>query len=337
MSVMNSEPTARSPWQKGTAATARFFTGPGLPVYILTVTLLYELFLLAVLFAPVDRGPWANFAVEFKVWCFSYDPRTGGMEWAAVWMMLLEPVFVALLVVLIWRRGLGSLFRPASWHLHLRPFLGGTGTAAAALTLLFLIGLPEDSSGEILPFPGERIRTQLTPPEFSLVDQYGEPVHLSGLRGHVVVMTGVYSRCTASCPHLLIELRTLLDDLPEAVRDELRILALSLDPEGDTGEMMQAVSRAYNFTYPQFRFLNGDTGVMRELLRRYHFSPVFNEKTGQIDHANLFILIDADGRIAYRFNLDPRHAPWLREAVIQLVEETGAFSASEESRLAASR
>lgn len=301
-------------------AVARFLTGVRLPVFVLTVTVLYEVFLLLVLFAPENWMLWSRFAVEFKVWCFSYDPRTGGMEWAAVWMMLLEPVFVVACMVLIWRRSLW-----AAWHGRTEPFGGAVagGLAAAGLTLgaLFWIGMPTGDAAPLPEFPGERIRTRLTPPEFSLRDQRERPARLEDWRGQVVLMTGVYSHCTASCPGLLIELRTLLDDLPEDVRSRLQVVALSLDPERDSSELMQAVEAAYNFSYPQFRFLNGEKPVMAELLRRYHFSPQFNEKTGQIDHANLFILIDREGFIAYRFNLDPRHTPWLRQAVISLVEE----------------
>ena len=60
---------------------------------------------------------------------------------------------------------------------------------------------------------------------------------------------------------------------------------------------------------------------MRPVLRGFQFSARRNPETGVIDHANLFILIDAEGRVAYRFNLDPRHQGWLREAVLALATE----------------
>ena len=305
----------------GESAFPRFFTGAGLPVFLVTITVLYELFLLAVLFAPEGSGPWSRFALEFKVWCFSYDTRTGGMEWSAVWIMLLEPVFITGIVLLLWRKAVSTLLTPAGWRMHRVPMAAGVGVAALTLGILYAYGLSETETVDALPFPGERIRTSLTPPHFALQDQQGAPVTLDDFQGQAVLITGVYGHCTASCPMILIELRTLLDELPEDVREDLQILAISLDPEGDTEEVMQAVSNAYNFTYPQFRFLNGEPEIMRELIKRYHFSAFFNERTGMIDHANLFILVDAQGKIAYRFNLDPRHAPWVREAVISLVRE----------------
>ncbi len=315
---------SKTPTPSGDTALRRFFTGAGLPAFLVTITLFYELFLLAVIFAPEGSGPWSRFAIDFKVWCFSYDPRTGGMEWSAVWMMLLEPVFITGMVLLIWHKALRGFLNFGGWSAQRAPIAGGAAVAAAALGVLYLYGLPEADGGDLPPFPGERIRTSLEPPEFSLTDQKGLPVRLSDLRGQVVVITGVYSHCTTACPKILYELRTLLDDLPAQARRELRIIALSLNPERDTTELMSLVADAYNFTHPEFRFINGDPVEMGKLLTRYQFSPVYNSSTGVIDHANLFILIDAAGRIAYRFNLDPKHAPWLREAVISLAEEAAA-------------
>lgn len=309
----------------GDTVLRRFFTGAGLPAFLVTITVLYELFLLAVIFAPEGSGPWSRFALDFKVWCFSYNTRTGGMEWSVVWIMLLEPVFITGIALLLWRKSLAVFLRPGGWYAHRVPLAAGVGVAGAALGILYVYGLSEQLPDDPLPFPGERIRTSLTPPPFALHDQRGAPVSLDDFRGQTVLITGVYGHCTTGCPMLLIELRNLLDELPEEARDELQIVAISLDAERDTQEVMAAVSNAYNFTYPQFRFVNGEPEVMRELIKRYHFSAFFNERTNMIDHANLFILVDAEGRIAYRFNMDPRHALWVREAVISLTAEARAL------------
>ncbi len=63
---------------------------------------------------------------------------------------------------------------------------------------------------------------------------------------------------------------------------------------------------------------------MHPLLRDFQFSARTNPVTRMIDHANLFILVDAEGLIAYRFNLDKRHGSWLREAALSLIHESSA-------------
>jgi protein SCO1/2 len=298
----------------------RFFLGAGLPVFLLAAVTVYEAFLLALVFAPEGAGWWGGFAREFRIWCFNYDPRTGGMEWTAVGMMVLEPLFVVLVTVLLWRRALGSLRSIAACRSHWGPAVAGMAAAAAAA--LLLLGLarvnPED---ELPPFPGERIRTALIPPPFQLTDQTGRTCGLADLRGRVVLITGIYAMCSTSCPEILIETRKLLDSLPAAARERLTVVAMSLNPEYDTTELMAGLAAGYGFRHPEFRYLNGDPAVMHALLEQLQFARVRNAQTGLIDHANLFILLDARGTIAYRFNLNPRHRSWMREGIIALAAE----------------
>lgn len=301
-------------------ATRRFFIGAGLPVFLLAATLVYEAFLLALVFAPEGDSWWGGFAREFRVWCFNYDPRTGGMEWGAVGMMVLEPLFVLGAAVLLWRRALAGLRTLGGWLAHWRAAATGMSTAASAAALLLVFGQPE-AEAEIPPFPGERIRTELVPPAFTLLDQKGLPCRLEDLRGRIVLLTGVYASCGTSCPQILIETRKLIDSLPADVRARLSVVALSLNPEYETTELMAAVASGYGFVHPEFRYMNGEPAMMHQLLEDLQFGRVRNPKTGVIDHANLFIVLDARGNIAYRFNVNPKHAAWLREAIVTLAAE----------------
>ena len=301
----------------------RFFLGAGLPLFLLAAALVYEAFLLALIFAPTAAGGWGDFAREFKIWCFSYDPRTGGMEWAAVGMMLLEPLFVVGAAVLLWRRVLAA----ERWLPRWRAALCGATVAAGAVASLAAIGLRGAADAPLPPFPGERIRTRIAPPAFSFVDQLGQPCSLDQLRGRVVLVTGVYAMCSTTCPQILVETRKLLDTLPAEARARLSVVALSLNPEYETTELMAGLAAGYGFTHPEFRYLNGEPARMHAVLEQLQFARVRDPATGRIDHANLFILIDAHGEIAYRFNLDPRHNAWLREAVLALTAEAAAKAA----------
>ncbi len=312
------------PVRRSGVALGRFLTGAGLPVFVGAATAVYELFLLAVLFAPADWGFWGAFAEEFKVWCFSYDPRTGGMEWMAVVIMLAEPLFICGVLVGIWRMGRGRSLNPAPRLARpLRPAMAGVVFGLVAVGGLYAIGRPA-AELPVPPFPGERIRTQLEPPTFALVDQRGEAATDTDLSGAVTLVTGVYATCSTSCPEILLQVRDTLDALPAAARDRLRVWAFSLSPEYDTVELMAGVAEAYGFTYPQFRYLNGPVEPTRAVLENWQFSARRDPDTGLVEHANLFILLDAQGKIAYRFNLDRRHEGWLREAILALTAEAEA-------------
>lgn len=300
-----------------------FITGAGLPVFLAAATAVYELFLLLVVFAPPGLGAWSAFAEEFKIWCFSYNPRTGGIEWMAAVIMMAEPLFIVGLVTMLWRFGVSTEVGGGNrWPRHLRAALVGLAFGGVIAGGLYTYGRPvAPEEAALPPFPGKRIRTQLSPPNFSLTDQRGRMVSLGDLRGQVTLVIGVYALCSTTCPDILIRTGELLKSLPEPVRARLGVVALSLNPEYDTAEQMTGLAEAYGLGYPIFRYLNGDPAVMHPLLRAFQFAARRNLRSGAIDHANLFILIDAEGRIAYRLNLDRRHRDWLHDAVLALVAE----------------
>jgi protein SCO1/2 len=299
-----------------------FFTGTGLPLFLLAAGFVYETFLLTIVFAPETTGAWGGFAREFKQWCFNYDTRTGGMQWAAVWVMIVEPAFVVAVAVFLWRRGLRPLRTLAGWIRHGRSAVAGVLAATLAMAGLYAYGRPGADGNAVLPFPGERIRTRLVVPQFSFVDQKSRPFAFEELRGRVVLATGIYAMCSVSCPEILRETKTLIASLPPDVRERISVVALSLNPEEDTADLMDRVTEGYGFKYPEFRYVNGAPAGMHDMLTQLGFARVKNPNTGVIDHANLFLLLDARGEIAYRFTLDPRHRSWLREALISLAQET---------------
>lgn len=308
-----------------TTSLRRFFTGAGFPACLIAGTLVYEAFLIAVIFMPAGSGIWGQFSEDFKRWCFSYDPRTGGMSWGAVWVMVAEPVFLAGITAYLWRSSLRALFTWRGLGAHWKAMTGGALAALLTSGTLFAYGSQgADPAEELLPFPGERIRTKIEPPAFLLTDHRGAPVSLEQLKGRVVLLTGVYTTCSTACPQILRELKNLTDALPPELSGRFTAVALSLNPEYDTSDMMKAIASAYGFPYPGFHFVNGDPGVMHDLLTRFQFAPVKNAETGAIDHANLFLLLDACGRIAYRFNLSERHLPWLHQATRDLLQEAAA-------------
>lgn len=303
-----------------------FFDGPGFPAFVFAALLVYEVFIVLILASPPGDTGWGRFAQEFRIWCFNYDPHSGFLEWASVGVMLAEPLSVALIVGFVWRQALRDFRRAATWRATWPQWCGG-----ALLTLVVAAGLVfygQPKPEVLLPFPGERIRTHLATPVFQLVDQRGAAVSLADYRGRPVLITGIYALCTTSCPQILQQVKRTLDALPAEVRNELAVLAISLNPEYDTTELMGAIAEGYGFTYPQFRYINGEPAVVNRVLEHLQFARIRNQVSGQIEHANLFVLVDHRGEVAYRFNLNPRHEPWLHAAIEQLAAESQADRAT---------
>jgi cytochrome oxidase Cu insertion factor (SCO1/SenC/PrrC family) len=306
------------------ARASRFFTGPGLLVFLFSALGAYEAFLLFTLLWPTDAAWLGGFVRDFQLWCYRPDPRTGGFSWTAVSVMLLEPLFVVGVASVLWRNTVAQLRHYTIWRTHAAAALGAVVAVTAGIAGLVLYARADAARAEALPpFPGERIRIALPLPNIRLVDQKGAEFGFADLQGEVVLITGVYASCSTACPAIFEELQHLLKEFTPAERAHLRVVALSLNPEYETAELMNAVADARGFTHPEFRYVNGRTPAeMLELLSRLQFARVRNPETGVIDHVNLFLAVDRAGKIAYRFNLEPRHRAWLRDGLRSLLHET---------------
>ena len=80
-------------------------------------------------------------------------------------------------------------------------------------------------------------------PDFTMTSQDGKPLKLSDLRGKVVVLTFIYTRCPLPdfCPLMdrkFSELAQQLGAFPERAKD-IRLISLSFDPEHDTPEVLR--------------------------------------------------------------------------------------------------
>lgn len=292
-------------------------------VFLVSALAVYEGFLLFTILWPNDAAWLGGFVRDFQVWCYRLDPRTGGMSWTAVSVMLLEPLFVVGVAAVLWRPALASLARLATWRAHLAAATTAALAVALSIAGLVVYARADAARAEALPpFPGETIRVALALPDVPLVDQKGAEFSFADLRGDVLLVTGVYASCSTACPAIFEEMHQLLGELTPAERGGVRVVALSLNPEYETSELMDAVAQARGFAHPEFRYVNGRTPAeMLDLLARLQFARVRNPETGVIDHVNLFLLVDRDGRIAYRFNLEPRHRAWLREGLRSLLRE----------------
>ena len=115
------------------SAGARWLTGPGLLVFLLAALAAYEGFLLLTVFGPTSGGAVGEFVRDFQRWCYRGDPRTGGVSWMAVSVMMGEPLFVAGVAVLLWRDALRALRAGATWRRHAGAAAAGLGLVAFAV------------------------------------------------------------------------------------------------------------------------------------------------------------------------------------------------------------
>jgi protein SCO1/2 len=318
---MNTHAITPGRFERGVTRFSHYLSTGSFAVFILALLVFYQIFVAVMSFAPPSPGRLGELIEQFRIRCFNFDPRTGSMSLAFAWAMLLEPLPIGAIVAFLWRHQLREIWRSQRQAL-----------VAPALTALLLVlsiaaslagfrgGQPVTATTE-LPFPADRLRSALPMPDFKLTNQDGLPVALADFKGRVTLVTAVFSTCTTACPMMLKKIREVLDGLTPAERAELSVVAFSLNPEVDTRELRTMITKAYGFDAAQFHFVNGVPAEMNRLLDELGFSRQRNEQTGEINHANLFFLLDREGRIAYRLSLSQREQSWLLAATRALVGE----------------
>jgi len=144
---------------------------------------------------------------------------------------------------------------------------------------------------------------ELTPPRrapaIALRDAYGAPVTLAGLRGKHVLVTFLYTHCPDVCPLIAQNLNAALRALPKAQRAQTRVLAVSVDPKGDTPAAVRAYAKRMHLA-PEFRYLVGTKAQLRTVWAAWHVLAV-QERPELVDHVAYTALIDRSGheRVLY--------------------------------------
>jgi len=150
-------------------------------------------------------------------------------------------------------------------------------------------------------------------PDFALNDTDGRVVRLSELRGRVVLVSFVYTRCTTACPLLTARLALLhrrAQTLAPAARPVL--LSITVDPAHDSAAELARYAARFDATGPTWRFLREEPTRLAPVL------SAWDEWTrlagnGEVDHPARIFLVDRAGRIREIYSLaffDERQA-WL--------------------------
>jgi protein SCO1 len=124
--------------------------------------------------------------------------------------------------------------------------------------------------------------------DFALRDQNGRLVRLSSQRGHFVYVTFLYTHCHDVCP-------LIASWLDEAARGhDVRVLAVSVDPDGDTPTAARRFVRDRHLG-PEFHFLTGTRAQLAPVWQAYNVL-VEARNIMLVSHAAPVFLLDRSGR-----------------------------------------
>ena len=126
----------------------------------------------------------------------------------------------------------------------------------------------------------------------------GQPVAWSSLRGQPRVVSMFYTNCHLMCPLIIENAKSLQKQLTSAERKRLGVVMVSLDPARDTPSAMQDVAQRHRVP-DGWQFLtpaDNDVRAIASVLDvRYRV-----REDGSINHTSVLVLLDAEGRVRAR-------------------------------------
>jgi len=159
-------------------------------------------------------------------------------------------------------------------------------------------------------------------PAFSLTTQEGARLALQDLRGKVVAVTFIYASCSDTCPLLTAKLAGLQARLGTDFGAKVFFVAITVDPERDTPQVLQRYAQAHGANLSGWAFLTGTTAEIQQVARQY---GIYYKKRprGEVDHTFLTSLIDHRGTLRVQYlgvRFDPDEL--LRDLQALVQEET---------------
>src|SRR5271165_1085216 len=97
-----------------------------------------------------------------------------------------------------------------------------------------------DASGLLTP-------VQPAPP-LALRNYLGQPVNIASYRGKAVLVTFLYTNCPDVCPLITSQLRVAQNLMGSAKASKVQIIAVSVDPRGDTPSAVAAFLARHGMT-----------------------------------------------------------------------------------------
>lgn len=153
-------------------------------------------------------------------------------------------------------------------------------------------------------------------------NQNGQNIEMKDLRGKVLVMVMIYTSCKAACPRLVADMRNIESRLPENVKDNVKLVLISIDPETDTPKRLKEFAIANKMDNEQWEFLRSTEENTRE------FAAVLAVNYKKIDplnfsHSNIISVFNAEGELTFQqeglgVNSD--------EAIKKITEEAGKLN-----------
>ena len=153
---------------------------------------------------------------------------------------------------------------------------------------------PTGAPDAALPASKEKLAIGAELPDFQLTAQDGRLVRAADLRGKVVAIDFIYTRCPLPdvCPRLSANFAMLQRQLCNQAGEGLLLLSVTVDPDFDTPAVLADYARRWA-AGPAWLFLTGEVAPLATALGEIYWAD-----EGSIGHNSTTSIIGRDGRLA---------------------------------------
>lgn len=165
------------------------------------------------------------------------------------------------------------------------------------LSVLALLLVLTGCSGSDTDWNAKNIRGLMPDLEFELTGTDGEPFTPEDRAGQVRLLFFGFTNCPDICPATMARLQNAVKQMPEAMRDEVTLLFVSVDPERDTPER---IGEFVDFFGDNIVGLTSDEETLRTLAKRYRTTFGYGkpDENGDYDvsHSSAVYVFDGQAR-----------------------------------------
>jgi len=161
----------------------------------------------------------------------------------------------------------------------------------------FLSAAAADAGLTMTPAVSALVKPGQAVPDFTLTDQFAKPITLTQLRGRVVAVTFIYSRCPLPdyCPRMVANFAEVKNRFRERLDKDLTLLTVTFDPKYDTPEVLRTFAQRYAANVPGWHFLSGTPTAIAAVCAS--FGIEYWPDQGLITHTLQTAVIDREGRL----------------------------------------
>lgn len=129
----------------------------------------------------------------------------------------------------------------------------------------------------------------------NVADQNGNAVGLDVYYGQPTLVTMFYASCPHVCPMIVSTIKLTESKLSSEERADLRVLAISIDPERDTPDILKETMQRHSVEADRWSMVRPEPGKLRAIAGvlgvKYKQLP-----DGQFSHSTKIVLLDRTGR-----------------------------------------